>query len=275
MPEGDTIHRTARTLERVLCGRVVRRVDVAPGVPGADRVGHRVERVEARGKNLLVHFDDEHVLYSHMRMSGSWHVYRVGERWRRPQRQLKIALTTDAMVAACFNAPVVELLSAFRLRQHRFLARLGPDLLATPPDLDEAVRRARSRSGATIGEVVMAQDVACGIGNVYKSETLFLQGIDPFEQIGHLTSDQLRATFERAHRLMRENLSGFPRTTRHAPGGGRYWVYGRGGEPCFVCGAPIAMRRQGDAGRSTYHCTNCQRPAGRPSSPRPRPRGGA
>lgn len=259
MPEGDTIHRTARTLERVLSGRVIRHVEIGPEVPGRDLVHRRVERVEARGKNLLVHFDDERVLYSHMRMSGSWHVYRVGERWRRPRRQLKIALSTDAMVAACFNAPVVELLSAFRLRQHRLLARLGPDLLADPPDLDEAVRRARRRSDATIGDVVMAQDVACGIGNVYKSETLFLERLDPFSPVGAQSDERLRGVFDRAQALMRENLRGFPRTTRHAPGGSRYWVYGRSGEPCFACGAVIEMRRQGEAGRSTYFCPVCQR----------------
>jgi len=270
MPEGDTIHRTARTLERVLAGRTVCAVDHAPQHPGADRVGRAVVRVEARGKNLLVHFDDDRVLYTHMRMTGSWHVYRAGERWRRPRRQLRIALHTERMVAACFNAPVVELLSAFALRRHRLLSRLGPDLLAHAPDFEEILRRAYTRGASPLGEVVMAQDVACGIGNVYKSETLFLARLDPFVPLAHHAEEVVRGVFERARRLMQVNLTGYPRVTHPEPpedaadrpgsgrGGPRYWVYGRAGEPCLRCGERVEMKRQGDAGRSTYFCRGCQ-----------------
>jgi len=258
MPEGDTIHRTARTLERVLAGHAIREAPTGPNVRADGLPGLSVVRVEARGKNLLIHFEDQRVLYTHMRMSGSWHIYRRGERWRRPLRQLKIGLVTDAFQAVCFNAPVVELLTPFRLRQHRFLARLGPDLLADPPDLDEAVRRAGARPDTPIGEIVMAQDVACGIGNVYKSETLFLEGLDPFQPASRLDALRWKALFGRASDLMRSNMHGFPRTTRTVPGGDRYWVYGRGGEACFRCGEAVRMRRQGTAGRSTYHCPRCQ-----------------
>lgn len=263
MPEGDTIHRTARTLERILGGQTVLAVDVGPQTPGQELAGRLVRQVEARGKNLLIHFDGDRVLYSHMRMSGSWHVYRAGERWHRPRRQLRIALHTDRMTATCFNAPVVELLTTFALRQHRFLSRLGPDLLARAPDLDDAVHRARTHDDATLGEAVMAQDVACGIGNVYKSESLFLLGESPFRLVRDRSDDELRSVFLKARELMQANLTGYPRITRgperlHPGESSRYWVYGRGGEPCFRCGAPIQMRRQGDAGRSTYYCATCQ-----------------
>lgn len=260
MPEGDTIYRTARTLERVLVGHRVVEAEASTEVRGADFAGRTVVTVEARGKNLLVHFDDARILYTHMRMSGSWHVYRVGERWRRPRRQLRIRLATPKMEAVCFNAPVVEVLTPFRLRQHRLLARLGPDLLSASPDLAEAARRARARSGSALGEVLMAQDVVSGIGNVYKSETLFIERADPFVAIDDVLEGRFVEILERARALMQANLEGYPRTTRIAPDGLRSWVYGRAGEPCFVCGGPIQMRRQGDAGRSTYHCPRCQRP---------------
>ena len=142
MPEGDTILRAARTLHRVLAGRRVT-AGRAPALPGggeglADRT---VSRVEARGKNLLVHFEDGAALRTHMRMTGSWHVYRPGERWRKPGSQARVVLETDAWVAVCFSAPVVELLAAGEAERHEPLASLGPDILGDDFDFDEAVRR--------------------------------------------------------------------------------------------------------------------------------------
>src|ERR1041384_1348710 len=131
MPEGDTIFRAARTLGKVLGGKAVTAFHSSlPKLADATLVGHRVVRVEPRGKNLLIHFDDERALYTHMRMTGSWHVYRPGETWQKPERQAKAVIETADMVAVCFNAPVVELFSASELERHPVLRRLGPDLLA-------------------------------------------------------------------------------------------------------------------------------------------------
>jgi len=258
MPEGDTIFRTARTLGGALTGRRVERFRTSlDELEGSALVGLDVARVESRGKNLLIHFSDGRVLYSHMRMTGSWHLYRRREPWRRPEHQARCALDTERHVAVCFNAPVVELLTAKALARHRFLSRLGPDLLSEAPDMDEIRRRMRQRNAEPVGEVVMAQDVVCGIGNVYKSESLFLEGLDPFRPVGSLSDGQLDELMTRARRLMLSNLTGYPRITHHAPGG-RYWAYGRVDEPCFRCGTKLRMRRQGDAGRTTHWCPSCQ-----------------
>ncbi|MEM6367613.1 MAG: DNA-formamidopyrimidine glycosylase family protein [Myxococcota bacterium] len=258
MPEGDTIFRTARTLGGALTGqRVLRFRTSLDALDGSGLVGLDVSSVESRGKNLLMHFSDGRVLYSHMRMTGSWHLYRRRESWRRPQRQARCALDTQHHVAVCFNAPVLELLTAKGLRRHRILARLGPDLLSETPHMNEILRRFRGGKDVPIGELVVAQNVVCGIGNVYKSESLFLEGLDPFRPASSLDDAAVLALMNRARRLMLSNLTGYPRITRHAPGG-RYWAYGRMDEPCFCCGTPMRMRRQGDAGRSTYWCPDCQ-----------------
>ncbi|NJK88696.1 MAG: Fpg/Nei family DNA glycosylase [Myxococcales bacterium] len=258
MPEGDTIHRTASRLREVMASKEILVAEsTRPEVQLDSVVGARVRDVEARGKNLLLHFDNGCVLYSHMRMTGSWHVYRRGEKWQRPYQQLDVRLDNDAWSALCFNAPVVELLSDFSFRQHPVLRRLGPDLLAESPDFDEILRRARQRNDRTLGELVMAQDVACGIGNVYKSETLFLEGLSPFSPVSSIDDGRLVAFFRRARSLMKRNLRGEPRTTRTS-GGGRLWVYGRANEACHRCGSKILMKRQGEAARSSYWCPSCQ-----------------
>lgn len=259
MPEGDTIFRTARTLERALVGQAITRFRTSERhLERQGLCGLYVPKVESRGKNLLIHFSNGRVLYSHMRMTGSWHVYRLGERWRRPEHQANLALENPRYVAVCFNAPVVEMLSKFELRNHRLLSRLGPDLLSVEPDFEEMKTRLRTRNDDPIGVALMRQDALCGIGNVYKSETLHLCGENPFRTLRHLEDPRLDGLLAMARRLMLSNLTGYPRITRPGANGSRYWVYGRADEPCFRCQTPILMRRQGDSGRSTYWCSACQ-----------------
>jgi endonuclease-8 len=260
VPEGDTIWRAARTLHRALAGQsVVAARSSVPAVDEAALAGRTVEAVESRGKNLLIRLDDGRVLHTHMRMTGSWHVYRPGEPWQRPERQARVVLETARYVAVCFNAPVVELLAPGAERRHPALSRLGPDLLSPGFDRDEARRRLRARGDLPVGEALLAQDALAGIGNVYKSETLFLCGIDPFRPVRDLSDADLDRVVERARTLMSANLGGTPRATR-ARGGGfeRMWVYRRRGRPCRRCGTPIRMRRQGTDARSTYFCPRCQ-----------------
>src|SRR4051812_46907445 len=187
MPEGDTILRAARTLHRVLAGRRVI-AGRAPALPGGGEglAGRTVSAVEARGKNLVVHFEDGAALRTHMRMTGSWHVYRRGERWRKPGSQARVVLETDAWVAVCFSAPVVELLAPGEAERHEPLASLGPDILGEHFDFDEAVRRLRSLGETPLGEALLSQRSVAGIGNIYKSETLFLTRADPFTPVGGL-----------------------------------------------------------------------------------------
>jgi endonuclease VIII len=261
MPEGDTILRAARTLGRALEGRRILRSE------GADVSERTVTRVEARGKNLLVHFDDGRALHTHMRMTGSWHIYRPGERWQRPAWRARVVLETEAYVAVCFDAPVARMLASGGDRRDPHLATLGPDILSPDFDAREAVERLRLLGHLPIGEALVAQNAAAGIGNVHKSETLFLCGVDPFRQVRDLSDDALLRILAKARELMQSSVDGrIPAAERRALGrGARSWVYLRSGRPCRRCGTAIRMRRQGSAGRSTYWCPSCQpRAAGAP-----------
>jgi endonuclease-8 len=264
MPEGDTILRAARTLHRALAGRRVEAAR-APALPraGEDLEGRTISAVEARGKNLLVRFDDGRVLRTHMRMTGSWHVYRPGERWRMPSGAARVVLETDAWVAVCFAAPVVELLRPGDEERHEPLASLGPDVLAETFDYAEAVRRLRELGETALGEALLAQRAVAGIGNIFKSETLFLTREDPFAPVASVDERRLKRILSRARELMQASLGPQPRATRPAltrsrEPGARTWVYRREGRPCRRCGAGIRMRRQGVDRRSTYFCPKCQ-----------------
>ena len=263
MPEGDTILRAARALDERLAGkRITAFRSPLPRLARADLAGRRVDAVEARGKNLLVRFDDGRALRSHMRMTGSWHMYKPGERWRKSERLARAVISTDDVVAVCFNAPVVEMLSARDIERHEPLRRLGPDVLAPEIDAAEAIRRLRALGETPIGEALLDQSALAGIGNIYKSETLFLRGADPFAPVSHFSSEELASIVAKARSLMSASVQ--PRGLRPA-GRGQRWVYRRSGEACRRCGTEIRMRRQGTAARSTYWCPECQ-PA-RPERP--------
>jgi endonuclease-8 len=251
MPEGDTIFRAATTLRRALQGARVESFESERLGPGP--VGERIESVEARGKNLLMRFEKGRALRTHMMMNGSWHIYRRGERWRKPQWQARVAIGADnGFVAVCFNAPIVEWL------REESIARLGPDATTDEFDAAEAVRRVRAQSDRSIGEVLLTQSALAGVGNVIKSEALFRCRQDPFARVVEISDDRLREVVADSHALLVRNRAGGPRTTRESLDGGRYWVYGRSGKPCRVCGVPIRMRRQGASARSTYFCPSCQ-----------------
>src|SRR6056297_669650 len=215
MPEGDTIHRVALTLRQALVGRTLTRVEL-PRVPAPHpSVGATITGVEARGKHLLVHSDDGLTVHTHLRMTGSWHRYGPGERWRKPARSARVVLAVGGTVAVCFSAPIVEVLDTPGLRRHPSLRALGPDLCDPEADLDEATRRLdRLRaSDLTIGEVLLDQRVACGIGNVYRCDVLFLHGLDPATPLRRVDPSTARALLEDAGRLLRANLGGGARTT--------------------------------------------------------------
>jgi endonuclease-8 len=169
-------------------------------------------------------------------------------------------LAVDELDVICFSPKLLELLSADQLRHHAHLRRLGPDMLAREFDLPDAVSRFRARNELPLGEAVMNQTIVCGIGNVYKSDLLFLMGFDPFAAVAKFTDDELAAMIDRARRLMLRNLSGAPRQTRFRGDGRRLWCYGRSGEACFKCGGVLQLRRQGEAGRTTCWCPTCQPP---------------
>jgi endonuclease-8 len=263
MPEGDTIFRTAESLRRWIGGREVTAarsarvpVDMAPVV------GRRVESVEARAKHLLIRFSGGRTLHTHMRMTGSWHVYPTGERWRMAASQARIVLECGPRTAVCFNAPVIELLDDAALRALPSLRRLGPDVLAPDPiDPAELHRRAAARAWAapTVGELLLDQQVVSGIGNIYRCESLFLCRVDPHTPSASLEPDTLERLVATASRLMAANarVSAIARSFDAAPE--QPWVYRRSGRPCRRCGTAIAREVLGRQPRSLYWCPSCQR----------------
>lgn len=242
MPEGDTIFRAARTLNDALAGKVVTRFEtVLPKLARVDDQtplrGRKVERVTASGKNLIIEFSGALVLRTHLRMNGSWHLYRTGERWRKRRDDMRLVIATDDFEAVGFNIPVAEFGD---VPPH------GPDLLGESLDLDEAVRRIREHPSAEIGNVLLDQHVIAGIGNIYKSETLYVCGVNPFRTVADLDDETLR-------RIVTKGRAMLQRSTRERP---RWSVYERGGQLCRRCGSSIQRRPQNL--RSTYWCPKCQ-----------------
>ena len=276
MPEGDTIFRAARTLHRALAQKMVVRFESM--LPALTRVhddapitGRTVEAVSSMGKHLLMQFSGGLVLRTHMRMNGSWHIYRPGERWRRRHADMRILLATADFEAVGFNIPVAEFIQGEQMKRHRELRRLGPDILADTFDSAEAARRICERPSIEIGDALLDQGVIAGLGNVYKSEVLFACGVNPFARVGSLDEKAIGCLVGTARKFLLANVSdrlahagamttyfGYRRTTRREDPRERLWVYGRAQLPCRRCGTAISVRKQGAGTRLTYWCSKCQ-----------------
>jgi endonuclease-8 len=273
VPEGDTIFRAARTLHRALAGKSVAAFESA--LPALNRVhddapmtGRTIERVTAAGKHLLMHFSGNLVLRTHMRMNGSWHIYRQGERWQRSRRDMRIRIATDEFEAVGFNIPVAEFTSSLTLTRHRELRTLGPDVLSDDFQAADALQRIRDRGTSAIADVLLNQRVIAGLGNVYKSEVLFICRVNPFTLVRDLSDTALATIVETARQVLSANVSeqlalmttysGLRRTTGRGDPKERLWVYGRARLPCRRCGSAIRVRKQGIDARLTYWCPECQ-----------------
>jgi endonuclease VIII len=262
VPEGDTLWRIAARLSPALVGRTVSSFRAASPALVSTARHHRVRgstitAVEARGKHLLVRFSTGVALHTHLGMTGSWHLYRRGSRWRQPAHLARVVVETGDVLAVCFVPRVVELVPEADEPAHPSLAALGPDVVAPALDVPAAVAGLRARGDVAIGPALLDQTALSGIGNIYKSEVLFLCGTDPFAPVAALDDERLRALVTTAHRLMRKSAVGGERlalTERSR----RYWVYGRAGRPCRRCGTLIRRARQGAPSRSTYWCPTCQ-----------------
>jgi endonuclease-8 len=241
MPEGDSLHRAARRLQ-VLVGETVEVESPNPRAAAtgvAEQLdGRRLEGVEAVGKNLLLSFEGGLVLRSHLRMSGRWTVRARGTVTRgRPW----LVLRGRGREAVLWGGPVLEL-------NKRAVRRLGPDILARPPDLDRMVANLRL-AGGEIGDAVLDQRLVAGIGNMWKTEALWRAEVSPWRPVRETSDAELRAVLEEAARLMRRSVD----TMREDRA-----IYRRAGRPCPRCRTPIESRGQGDANRTAYWCPSCQ-----------------
>lgn len=185
-PEVVRIHRTAATLDRALGGKELVRFDAPRLVVAPFPQGTIVEGATAVGKHCLVHFDDGRTLRTHMRMTGSWHLYAPGERWRKKAAAMRALVAVEDWIAVCFAAPEVEVVTDTQATDH-----LGPDLCLPDADVARAAQLLVELSAPDreIGDALLDQRIACGVGNVWKSETLFAERVDPFTAVGALTVD--------------------------------------------------------------------------------------
>jgi endonuclease-8 len=242
MPEGDALHRAAQRL-RVLEGEVVAVETPHPRAAVlrlAERLdGRRLERVQAAGKNLVLAFEGGLVLRSHLRMHGRWRVQAAGT---EPFGTPWLVLRGRERQAVLWNGPVLELTRG----RSPTVARLGPDIMGDPPDLDTTLARLRAvHQRREVGDALLDQRLVAGIGNMWKAEALFEAEVSPWRPLGDLSDEELRNLLGAAARLMQG-----PR--------GRHRVYRRAGRPCPRCGALVRSYPQGDAARLAYWCPGCQ-----------------
>jgi endonuclease-8 len=257
MPEGDTIRIVARTIGDAIGGGSLTAFDAtAPGPPPA--LGETVDEVRARGKHLLIGFSGGLTLHTHLGMEGSW---RVGDevvpvtRTGPPGRGVVAVLGTSRAVAICRGTRTVELLEAAALRRHPVLAALGPDLCDPEPDLEAIERRVAAAEATTpVAVALLDQRIAAGIGNVYRSEVLWAEAVDPAVPLGELAPGTARRLYATAHRLLRANLGGHRRRT--VPEG--LAVYERAGRRCRRCDGTVTARRIGEQARTVWWCPACQ-----------------
>jgi endonuclease VIII len=263
MSEGDTVHYAARRISAVLAGRVPTEILTPHPRHGLDRwpeklAGRAVRSVEARGKHLLIHFEGELALHSHLRMTGTWGVYVRGRPWHRARRRAWLMMRAGDWEVVQFDGPLLELIGELRVRSDRRLAGLGPDVFGD--DFDPALFLQRLRGGereCTIGDALLDQRIVAGLGNVWKSEACFAVALDPWRTVGEVSDAEALAVVG----FVRDYL-GRPADVRETARRGFAArpdaLYNRAGRPCPRCGGPIRARGQGENNRLTFWCPGCQ-----------------
>ncbi len=259
MPEGDTVWLAAQRMQAALGAKELTRSDFrVPSLATVDLSGQTVLEVVPRGKHLLTRLSGGHTLHTHFRMDGSWHLYRHGQRWRGgPQWQVRAVLENAEWQAVGYRLPVVELLPT--AAEAEVVGHLGPDVLAADWDLPEALRRLRADPDREVGMALLDQRNLAGLGNLYRTEVLFLQGITPWTAVSDVPD--LPALVERSRRLMLANRGRWEQsTTGSLRYGQMHWVFERAGQACRRCGTRVAAAEQGEApyARLTYWCPHCQ-----------------
>jgi endonuclease-8 len=260
MPEGDTIHWAARRIGSALVGRPIESIETPQRRHALDRwperlAGRTVRSVDAHGKHLFVRFDGDLTLHSHLRMSGWWGVFGHGERWRRSPRRAWLVIRTPDHAVVQFDGPELELMTEGRTRFDQRLAGLGPDVLGAELDERAVLRRLRDDDPTRrLGDALLDQRNVAGIGNIWKSESCFAAGLDPWRRLAELSDGELVAVVRAARTLMQGSVARGGWVPREQQA-----VFERGGLPCRRCGTLVESRPQGDDARTTYWCPGCQR----------------
>jgi endonuclease VIII len=255
MPEGDVVWAAAHRLHAALAGRVLTRSDFrVPRAATADLTGRSVLEVLSRGKHLLTRVEGGLTIHTHLRMEGSWRIRPASAPVPRDHR-VRLVLANAEWQAVGYSLGVVELLRT--AQETRAVGHLGPDLLGPDWDTAEAVRRLREDPRRAVGEALLDQTRLAGIGNLYKAETLFLRGINPWCPVGEI--EDLDGLVELARRLLDANKERVDQsTTGTRRPGETTWVYGR--RTCRRCGGRISRADQGGPAqeRVTFWCPVCQ-----------------
>jgi len=258
VPEGDTVYLSAKNLDAALAGQTLTRCDIrVPAFATVDLTGEVIDEVASRGKHLLMRIADV-TIHSHLKMEGSWHLYRHETPWRRPAYQARAILETEEWVAVGFELGLLEIVP--RASEQDVVGYLGPDLLGTDWDTTRALDNLRADPAREIGLALLDQRVLAGLGNVYRAELCFLRGVLPTTPVGEV--ENLDKMVALAHRLIQANKDRSTRTTTGRLVGQTSWVYGRAGKPCLRCGTRIKQGKLGDTElqlRDTYWCPVCQK----------------
>lgn len=255
MAEGDTVMRMAIRIERAFEGREVCSAEAPnprnPIRPGVERlVGRGLLEGETRGKHLILHFGDDLALHAHMGMNGGWYVYRPGQRWKRPRRSAWLVLDLGGLEVVQFGGTMMRLVRPVELGRDPRLARLGPDILAGPEAVRQAAGNLAQAPTLELGEALLNQRLVAGIGNIFKSESCFEAGLDPWRSVGSLEPGEISLVLGVAARQMERGVA-----TGRRPGR----IYRKVGQPCIRCGERVLSRGQGAESRITYWCPGCQR----------------
>jgi DNA-formamidopyrimidine glycosylase len=262
--EGHAVARWGDAL-RKLVGERVDAIQVPPRWrEQAENVrGASLTRVDTHGKHLVLHFSSGWVVHTHAMQYGSWQIGPVGQTLRKEARFARLRLTTPQHEVVFFHGPVMEVLSLDEFATHERFHSLGPDLLHENFSFRAVLGVLRGQGDREIGDAILDQRIVAGIGNIYKSEGLFLAAIHPRRPARSINADELEVFFEELVALMQAGRFVYGMTVTLPPDlqiepWMRNWVYRRRGHPCFVCATKIEMIRQGDFQRTTYFCRHCQ-----------------
>ena len=258
MADADSIHRAAAALRTSLVDRKMVRFEAPKLIGVTPRAGRTIESVESHGKHVEIVWDDALVLHTHLRMSGSWHLYHRGDPWVRPHQEMRVLVEVAGWQAVCFNAPLVETFRMPDASRHPGLGGVGPDLCRADADLGRCVELllAYDDPRATLAAVLLDQRVFCGVGNVYRCEVLWAGRLSPFATVGELPEIDAVRLVNVAAKLLRANLDRSEHITVPGVADGPA-VYGRNGQPCPRCGETVEARPV--TGRRTlYWCPGCQ-----------------